>query len=37
MGLLCRLLPDPCGLSVCRHNTVIIYVDYNYCANNLMS
>lgn len=28
---------DPCGLDVCRHNTIIIYVNYNYCANNLMS
>lgn len=29
--------PDLCGLDVCQHNAIIIYVHYNYCANNLMS
>lgn len=29
--------PDPHGLGVWRRNTVIIYVNYDYCANNLMS
>lgn len=29
--------PRPCGLAVCRHNTIIIYVNYNYCANSLVS
>lgn len=29
-------LPDPLGLDVCRHNTIILYVNYDYCANNLM-
>lgn len=46
IGLECRLplsdifnvhYPDPRGLGVCRRNTVIIYVNYDYCANNLMS
>lgn len=46
IGLLCGLLlsdlssvrlSDPRGLDVCLHNAVVIYVNYEYCANNLLS